>query len=85
MGEFLSLITLDSAKAFDVVWQASLLRKIYHEGVDGTLLTLSCMVSNAITSVKVAFYHCFSIGNNVNISSPCSKTLHTKFTKPLSF
>ena len=52
-GEFLSLVTLDAAKAFDVVWQVSLLRKIYHEGVDGTLwLTLSCMYSNAITSVK---------------------------------
>lgn len=36
-GEFLCLVTLDAAKAFDVVWQASLLRKIYHEGVDGTL------------------------------------------------
>ena len=34
---------------------------------------------------KVAFYQCFSIDNNVNISSPCSKTVHTKFTKPLSF
>ena len=33
----------------------------------------------------VAFYHCFSIDNNVNISSSCSKTVHTKFTKPLSF
>ena len=31
----------------------------------------------------VAFYHCFFIGNNVNISSPCSKTVHTKFTEPL--
>ena len=52
-GEFLSLVTLDAAKAFDVVWQASLLRKIYHEGVDGTpWLTLPCMYSNAITSVK---------------------------------
>ena len=47
------LVTLDAAKAFDVVWQASLLRKIYHEGVDGTLwLTLSSMYSNAVTSVK---------------------------------
>ena len=52
-GEFLSLVTLDAAKAFDVVWQASLLRKIYHEGVDGTLfLTLSCIYSNAIISMK---------------------------------
>ena len=25
----------------------------------------------------------FYIDNNVNISSPCSKTVHTKFTKPL--
>ena len=52
-GEFLTLVTLHAAKAFDVVWQASLLRKIYHEGVDGTLwLTLSSMYSNAVTSVK---------------------------------
>ena len=52
-GEFLTLVTLDAAKAFDVVWQASLLRKIYHEGVDGILwLTLSCMYSDAVTSVK---------------------------------
>ena len=55
-GEFLTLVTLDAAKAFDVVWQASLLRKIYYEGVDGTLttlwLTLSSMYSNVVTSVK---------------------------------
>ena len=52
-GEFLSLVTLDAAKAFDVVWQASLLRKIYQEGVNGTLwLTLSSMYSDAVTSVK---------------------------------
>ena len=52
-GEFLSLVTLDAAKAFDVVWQASLLRKVYHDVVDDTLwLILSCKYSNAITSVK---------------------------------
>ena len=28
---------------------------------------------------------CFSIADNVNISSPCSKTMHTKFDKPVSF
>ena len=27
----------------------------------------------------------FSIDNNVNISSPCSKSVHTKFTKPVIF
>ena len=52
-GEFLTLVTLGAAKAFDVVWQAYLLRKNHHEGVDGTLwLTLSSMYSNAVTSVK---------------------------------
>ena len=52
-GEFLALVTLDSAKAFDVVWQDSLLRKIYHEGVSGTMwLTLASMYSHATTSVK---------------------------------
>ena len=40
-GEPLTLVTLDAAKAFDVVWQGSLLRKIYLEGVDGCIwLTL---------------------------------------------
>ena len=52
-GEFLGLITFDAAKAFDVVWQGSLLRKIFREGVDGSLwLTLSSMYANAVTSVK---------------------------------
>ena len=51
--EFLALVTLDAAKAFDVFWQASLLRKIYQEGVNGTLwLTLSRMYSDAVASVK---------------------------------
>ena len=39
-GEFLGLVTLDAAKAFGVVWQGSLLRKIYREGVDGSLWPL---------------------------------------------
>ena len=52
-GEFLASVTLDAAKAFDVVWQDSLLRKIYHEGVSGTMwLTLASMYSHATTSVK---------------------------------
>ena len=33
----LHLITLDACKAFDVVWQESLLRKIYLAGVDGSV------------------------------------------------
>ena len=65
-GEFLTLVTLDAAKALDVVWQASLLRKIYHEGVDGTLwLTLFSMYSNAVTSVKC--------GPHVSSSFPISQ------------
>ena len=51
--EFLGLVTLDAAKAFDVVWQGSLLRKICREGVDGSLwLILSSMYANAVTFVK---------------------------------
>ena len=41
-------------------------------------------LKNPTNILEIAFYHCFSIDNNVNISSPCSKTVHTKFTKPLS-
>ena len=49
----LHLITLDACKAFDVVWQESLLRKIYLAGVDGSLLTTLCsLYSDATSSVK---------------------------------
>ena len=44
---------LDAAKAFDVVWQESLLRKIFLEGVDGTIwLTLLNMYTKATSLVK---------------------------------
>ena len=33
-GESLTLVTLDAAKAFDVIWQGSLLRKTYLECVN---------------------------------------------------
>ena len=46
-------MTLDAAKAFDVVWQGSLLRKIYLEGVDGCIwLTLLNMYTQATSSVR---------------------------------
>lgn len=51
-GEFLTLVTLDAALAFDLVWQGSLLRKIFFEGVDGaTWLTLLNMYTQATSSV----------------------------------
>ena len=51
--EPLTLVTLDAAKAFDVVWQGSLLRKIFIEGVDGTIwLTLLNMYTHATSSVR---------------------------------
>ena len=80
-GEFLTLVTLDAAKAFDVVWQASLLRKIYHEGVDGTLwLTLSSMYSNAVTSVKWGPHvsSSFPIGQGVRQGGGILSTTHYK-------
>ena len=36
IGEPLKLVTLDACKAFDVVWQESLLRKIYNAGIHGS-------------------------------------------------
>ena len=42
------------------------------DGFDGCILPLHSTIV-------------FSIDNNVNISSPCSKIVHTKFIKPLSF
>ena len=85
-GEFLTLVTLDAAKAFDVVWQASLLRKIYHEGVDGTLwLTLSSMYSNAVTSVKWGPHvsSSFPIGQGVRQGGILSTTHYKLFNNGL--
>ena len=53
LREDLHLVTLDAAKAFDVVWQDSLMRKIYNAGVDGSLwLTTANLCRDAETSVK---------------------------------
>ena len=42
-GGFLSLATFDAAKAFEVVWQASLLRKSYQEDMaDLVMHVLRC-------------------------------------------
>ena len=56
--KFLGLVTLDAAKAFDVFWQGSQLRKIFWKGVDGSLwLTLSSIYAIAVTSVKWPSQH----------------------------
>ena len=53
IGEPLKLVTLDACKAFDVVWQESLLRKIYNAGIHGKLwLCLSNLYSGAQSAVK---------------------------------
>ena len=52
IGEPLKLVTLDACKAFDVVWQDSLLRKI-HNGIQGKLwLCLSNLYKGAHSTVK---------------------------------
>ena len=49
----LHLVTFDACKAFDVVWQDSLLRKVYTAGVDSAMwLTLSSLYNGASLSVK---------------------------------
>lgn len=53
IGEPLKLVTLDACKAFGVVWQESLLRKIYNAGMDGNLwLCLNNLYSGAYSAVK---------------------------------
>ena len=52
--------------------------------VSGCDRELSAHIYSA-ASLKVASTIVFAIDNNVNISSPCSKSVHTKFIKPLSF
>ena len=53
LREDLHLVTLDAAKAFDVVWQDSLMRKISNAGVYSTLwLTTANLNRDAETSVK---------------------------------
>ena len=49
----LKLVTLGACKAFDVVWQDSLLRKLYKTGIHGSLwLSLSNRYSGAVSVVK---------------------------------
>ena len=53
IGEPLKLVTLDACKAFDVVWQDSLLRKIHNVGIQGKLwLCLSNLYKGAHSAVK---------------------------------
>ena len=54
IGEPLKLVTLDACKAFDIVWQDSLLRKIYNVGIQGKLWTcLSNLYKGATSAVKL--------------------------------
>ena len=49
----LKLVTLDACKAFDVVWQDSLLRKIFNIGIGGSLWTcIKNLYEGAQTKVK---------------------------------
>ena len=53
LGEPLKLVTLDACKAFDVVWQDSLLRKIYNVGIQGSLwVCLKNLYRGAFSTVK---------------------------------
>ena len=47
------LVTLDAAKAFDVLWQVALLRKIYNAGMDSNMwLANAHLYKDGETSVK---------------------------------
>ena len=49
----LKLVTLDACKSFDVVWQDSLLRKIFNKGIGGSLWTcIKNLYEGAQTRVK---------------------------------
>ncbi len=49
----LNLVTLDACKAFDVVWQDSLLRKLFNTGIQGNLWSvLNQLYTGATTAVK---------------------------------
>ena len=53
LGEPLRLVTLDACKAFDVVWQESLLRKIFNVGVQGSLwVCMKNLYRGAFSAVK---------------------------------
>ena len=53
IGEPLKLVTLDACKAFDVVWQDSLLRKMYNVGIQEEVWEcLSNLYDGATSSVK---------------------------------
>ena len=80
IGEPLKLVTLDACKAFDVVWQDSLLRKIYNVGIQGKLWTcLSNLYKGATSAVKWqgVFSPMFEIKQGVSQGGILS-TLHYK-------
>ena len=53
LGEPLRLVTLDTCKAFDVVWQESLLRQIFNVGVQGSQwVSMKNLYRGAISAVK---------------------------------
>ena len=55
LGEPLKLVTLDACKAFDVVWQESLLRKLFNAGIQGSLwvcLKNLCRVLSLLSNGK---------------------------------
>ena len=53
LGEPLKLVTVDACKAFDVVWQESLLRKLFNAGIQGSLwVCLKNLYRGAFFSVK---------------------------------
>ena len=45
----------------------------------------TCLINVVVQGIRLHFTIRFSIGDNVNVLSPSSKTRHTKFTRVVSF
>jgi hypothetical protein len=84
--ESLYVAYLDTQKAFDVVWHASLLRKLYKMGITGKLwLVAKAMYTNMKGKVKWlnGTSRDFNVKQGVLQGGSASATLHKTYENPL--
>ena len=80
IGEPLKMVTLDACKAFDVVWQESLLRKIHNNGIQGKLLLASVIfikVPTRLLNGREFFHPLLRLGKGYVRGHPVNSTLQT--------
>ena len=85
-GEGLYLATLDAEKAFDVVWHASLLRKLFIDGIHGdTWLLIKSLHDKAYTQIKwgSSLSEPIEIKQGIRQGAKLSTTLYKRYNNGL--